>query len=182
MQCFGMPQCRDRSYGVAAALTYWAFLCKHREQTPAKGYETWAFLGKAIKQAAVPSVCLEQYLEVLCQRLVVPNLRPAVLLRIVQPDQVVLRVSVLQVEGVRHLETAQVQSLDRDQNLPLLGWRDLLAEAQADGFGERQILQLCKTQPHIIEVICRLKHTELFGEKPTETAEETFVEVEALSA
>ncbi|MFQ3637882.1 MAG: hypothetical protein SNJ57_18820 [Cyanobacteriota bacterium] len=183
---FGMPQCRDRAYGAAAALSYWAFLCRDRNQSPAKGFEVWRYLDKAIRQSAFPALSLEDYLAELCKRLVVPNLRPAVLThKIVQPEQLIFRVPVMAVGSAAVPDLSQVQQLDADQSLSILGWQDILRDCQAAGFGDRHILGLCKTQPQIIGAICRFRHIELFGEKATEADEEKTldaIEVEAHNA
>lgn len=174
----GMPQCRDSSYAVASALSYWAFVCRDRKKTPSKGYETWTYLGKAIKQSSLSAIALETYLQGLCNKLSAPSLRPAVLTKIVNPEQILMRVPII--DGIAQVQ--EMQELKQDQAIALLGWRDLLSIAEKDGFGERRILQLCKTEPNIIEAICRLKHSQLFGEKPNEMQENQFIEVEATNA
>lgn len=170
---FGMPQCRDMAYGAAAVLSYWAFLCRDRNQSPAKGFEVWRYFDKAIRQSAFPALSLEDYLAELCKRLVVHDLRPAVLThKIVKPEHVIFRAPVQSVGNIQLPDISQIQQLNSDQKLSILGWQDILQQCQQSGIGERQILDLCKNKPQIVGVICRFKHIELFGEKATEADEE----------
>jgi len=40
---FGINQCKDRAYGLAAALSYWVFKCRDRRSSPAMGTKTWTY-------------------------------------------------------------------------------------------------------------------------------------------
>lgn len=170
---FGMPQCRDMAYGAASALSYWAFLCRDRNKSPAKGFEVWRYLDKAIRQSAFPALSIEDYLAELCRRLVVCDLRPAVLThKIVRPEHVIFRAPIQPVGSIQLPDLSQIQQLVSDQHLSIFGWQDILKQCQAAGISERQILDLCKNKPQIVGVVCRFKHIELFGEKATEADEE----------
>jgi len=50
--------------------------------------------------------------------------------------------------------------LESDQTILFAGWLDLLAAIEPDGFTEWDVLELCRTKPGIIQVLCRLRFEE----------------------
>ncbi len=169
MDKFGINHCKDSAYGAAAALTYWVFRCRDKQKSPAMGTKTWTFLESSIQNSAETATCLEDYLQSLSDRLI-SHLRPAELTWVVKPSQRVLRVS---------QDGATVQELDSDQELILIGWRDILEQLKPDGFSEWDVLELCRRKASIIQVLVRLRFEDdrLLGK---ETVEE-FLEVEAIN-
>ena len=161
-----MPQTRDRLYGVASALSYWTFKCRDRRKSPAMGTKTWTYLESSIRNCAEISSTLEDYLQRLADKLV-SQLRPVELTKIVQPQQRILRVNA---------DGSEIMEMDADQALIFTGWLDLIEAIAPDGFTEWDVLELCRTKPGIIQVICRLRFEEdraLGIEEPEE-----FIEVE----
>jgi hypothetical protein len=147
---YGIPQTRDRSYGAAAALTYWVFKCRDRRRSPAIGIKTWTFLESSIRNSAEISSTLEDYLQQLCDKLF-SQLRPVELTKIIQPQQRILRVN---------QDASEIKELPVDQNLVFMGWLDLIADIALYGFTEWDLLELCRTKAGIIQVLCRLKFEE----------------------
>lgn len=165
-----MPQAKDRAYGLAAALTYWVFRCRDRAKSPAMGTKTWVYLESSIQNSAEVSTSLEDYLQLLSNRLL-SHLRPAELTWIVQPKQRILRVSD---------DGSEIIELNADQSLVFQGWRDLLERAEGDGFTEWDVLELCRTRAAIIQVLVRLRFEQdraLGKENPEETIEVEAVDV-----
>ena len=163
---YGMSQTRDKCYGVAACLTYWAFKCRDRKRCPAMGTKTWTYLESSIRNSAEISTNLEDYLQRLCDKLC-SQLRPIELTKIIQPTQRILRVNE---------DVTEIKELPVDQNLVFMGWLDLIADIQPHGFSEWDVLELLRTKAGIIQVICRLRFEEdrsLGLDEPEE-----FIEVE----
>ena len=150
MKHYGIPQTRDKSYGVAACLTYWGFKCRDRKKSPAMGTKTWTYLESSIRNSAEISTNLEDYLQRLCDKLC-SQLRPVELTKIIQPTQRILRVNE---------DATEIKELPIDQNLVFMGWLDLLADIAPDGFTEWDILELLRTKAGIIQVLCRLRFEE----------------------
>ena len=90
MRIYGIPQCRDKCYGAAAALTYWVFKSRDRATSPAMGTKTWTYLESSIKNSAEVSTCLEEYLQHLSDKLK-SHLRPSVLTGVIETQQRILR-------------------------------------------------------------------------------------------
>lgn len=165
----GMPQCRDRCYGAAAALTYWVFKCRDRGKSPAMGTKTWTYLESSIRNSAEASVTVEEYLQKLSDKLM-SHLRPVELTKILQPQQRIMRMN---------FDGSELQELDADQALIFEGWQDLLTLIAQDGFNEWDLLELCRAKTTIVQVICRLRFEEdraLGQDAPEET-----IEVEAIN-
>jgi len=163
---YGMPQTRDKCYGMSACLTYWAFKCRDRKRSPAMGAKTWTYLESSIRNSAEISTNLEDYLQRLCDKLC-SQLRPVELTKIIQPTQRILRVNE---------DATEIKELPIDQNLVFMGWLDLIADIQPHGFTEWDVLELLRTKAGIIQVICRLRFEEdrsLGLDEPEE-----FIEVE----
>ena len=150
MSYYGIGNAKDKSYGLAAALSYWAFKCRDRAKSPAMGTKTWTFLESSIQNSAEVSTSIEDYLQRISTALL-SHLRPQVLTEIVRPTQRILRVNA---------DLGEIQELEADQVLVFVGWHDLLADAAQDGFSEWDILDLCRTRASIIQVLCRLRFEE----------------------
>lgn len=164
---YGISQTRDRSYGVAACLTYWVFKCRDRKKSPAMGTKTWSYLESSIRNCAEISTTLEDYLQKLCDKLLA-QLRPVELTKIINPTQRILRVNE---------DATEIKELPIDQQLIFMGWLDLLEDIKQDGFTEWDVLELLRTKAGIIQVLCRLRFEEdraLGMDEPEE-----FIEVEA---
>ncbi|MFM6005876.1 MAG: hypothetical protein ACKPA7_19570 [Sphaerospermopsis kisseleviana] len=169
MQHYGIQQTRDKSYGMAACLTYWVFKCRDRKKSPAMGTKTWTYLESSIRNSAEISTNLEDYLQRLCDKLC-SQLRPVELTKIIQPTQRILRVND---------DATEIKELPIDQNLVFMGWLDLLNDIAPQGFTEWDVLELLRTKAGIIQVLCRLRFEEdraLGMDEPEE-----FIEVEATS-
>jgi len=164
-----MPQCRDRCYAMASALTYWAFKCRDRSKSPAMGTKTWTFLESSIQNSAEISSNLEEYLQRLAGRLV-SHLRPSELTKVIQPEQRILRINA---------DGTELQEIDSDQSILFVGWQDLLEAIAPDGYTEWDVLELCRSNASIIQVICRLRFEEdrVLGQDAPDEA----LEVEAFS-
>ena len=163
---YGINQTRDKSYGVAAALSYWVFKCRDRKRSPAMGTKTWTYFEASIRNSAEISTNLEDYLQRLCDKLI-SQLRPVELTKIIQPTQRILRINE---------DATEIKELSVDQNLVFMGWLDLLADIAPEGFTEWDVLELLRTKSGIIQVLCRLRFEEdrsLGLDEPEE-----FIEVE----
>ena len=147
---YGIPQCRDRCYGAATALSYWVFKCRDRGQSPAMGTKTWTYLESSIKNASEVSTCIEEYLQSLSDRLK-SHLRPIVLTGILEPQQRLFRVNA---------DGSEIQEVHSDLNLAFMGWRDLLDNIAHDGFTEWDVLEVCRSKATIVQVLCRLRFEE----------------------
>lgn len=161
---FGIGNCADSAYGLAAALSYWVFKCRDRGKSPAMGTKTWTFLESAIQNSAEVSTTMEDYLQRLSNALI-SHLRPAVLTGIVQPEQRILRVTA---------DLSEIQELNQDEALVFVGWHDLLDAIAKDGFTEWDVLELCRTRAAILQVLCRLRFEEdraLGQDAPEDTIE-----------
>lgn len=147
---YGMPQTRDKCYGVAACLSYWVFKCRDRKRSPAMGTKTWTYLESSIKNCAEISTNTEDYLQNLCDKLI-SQLRPVELTKIIQPTQRILRINE---------DATEIKELPIDRNLVFMGWLDLLADIEPHGFSEWDVMELLRTKTGIIQVICRLRFEE----------------------
>lgn len=150
MRIYGIPQVRDKCYAVAAGLTYWVFKCRDRSKSPAMGTKTWTYLENSIANSAEISSTLEDYLQRLSDKLA-SHLRPAELVKIIQPEQRIMRINA---------DGSEIKELDADQVLVFVGWQDLLAAIAPDGFTEWDVLELCRSKAGIIQVLCRLRFEE----------------------
>jgi len=146
MQKFGIEESRDSCYAAAAALSYWVFRCRDKGKSPAMGKNTWTFLESSIQNAAEVSTTTEDYLQKLSNSLIA-HLRPKELVWIVQPDIVIQRVTA----------NGEIMELDRDQDLAIYSWAEILQAIAPEGFSEWDVLELCRTKPAIIQVLCRLR-------------------------
>lgn len=166
---FGISQCKDPAYGVAAALTYWVFRCRDKGKSPAMGTKTWTYLESSIQNCAEISTCLEDYLQQLCDRLQ-SHLRPQELIWVVQPNQRILRINT---------DLGEIQELQQEAALNFQGWRDLLEEIKPFGFNEWDVLELCRTRSSIIQVLVRLRFEDdrALGKSEPEEAIEVEVSV-----
>ena len=72
---YGISQCKDHAYGVAAALSYWVFRCRDKSKSPAMGTKTWTYLESSIQNSAEISTCIEDFLQILSNKLIA-SLRP----------------------------------------------------------------------------------------------------------
>lgn len=149
-QYYGIANCRDRAYGVAAALSYWVFKCRDRNKSPAMGTKTWTFFESSIQNSAQVATDLEGYLQRLCDSLI-SHMRPVELTKIIQPKQRILRINE---------DISEIQEMNSDINLAFVGWRDLLDDIARDGFSEWDVLELCRYRASIIQVLCRLRFEE----------------------
>jgi hypothetical protein len=166
---YGISHATDRGYAIAAALSYWAFKCRGRG-SPANGTKTWTFLESAIRNSAEVSTTLEDYLQRLATALI-SHLRPAVLTQILQPSQRILRVN---------YDMSEIQELPSDHQLVFVSWRDLLVDVAQDGYTEWDVLELCRTKPGILQVLCRIRFEEdraLGAEIPEDALEVEAIDV-----
>ena len=153
MRLYGIPQVEDKKIALSAALSYWVFRCRDKQKSPAMGLKTWEFLQSSIKNSAIPSKSLEDYLENLSTKLVIAHLKPKEFTAIVQPRQRIQRIK----------ENGEILELDFDQeNNALLfeGWRSIMTALSVEGITDRHVLQTCLKYPHIITTYVRLRHEE----------------------
>ena len=142
----------DKATALASALSYWVFRCRDKAKSPAMGLKTWEYFQSSIKNAAIPSRDIDDYIEALTNKLIVAHLNPKEWTRIVSPNQVILRASV-NLDG----SMGDIQQVDSDQSLQWLGWQDILNSLKPEGIGDRHILNMCKSKPHIITTFCRVR-------------------------
>ena len=50
-----------------------------------------------------------------------------------------------------------IKQIDSDQSLQWLGWQDILNSLKPEGIGDRHILNMCKSKPHVITTFCRVR-------------------------
>lgn len=174
---YGIPSVNDHPTALASALTYWVFRCRDRSRSPAMGIKTWEYLQSSIKNAAIPARDVDSYLQNLCSRLVVAHLRPAELTWILQPEQVILRVT-RNPDGT----LGNIQERESDQPLVFKGWQDILEELKPQGVTERHVLKLCREKPHIVTTYCRVRFEEDRAVGKDAPVEAEAIEVEAVNA
>ncbi|MFN8992993.1 MAG: hypothetical protein ACK5X3_04925, partial [Pseudomonadota bacterium] len=66
--------------------------------------------------------------------------------------QVILRANVNAEGGLD-----DIKQIDSDQSLQWLGWQDILNSLKPEGISDRQILNTCRSKPHIITTFCRVR-------------------------
>ena len=118
----------DRVTALAAALSYWAFRCRDKAKSPAMGLKTWEYFQSSIQNAAIPSRNIDDYLENIAKKLIVPHLNPREWTRIITG------------------QTAQ-----------WVGWQDILNSLKSEGISDRHILKMCREKSHIITTFCRVR-------------------------
>lgn len=142
----------DSVTALASALSYWVFRCRDKAKSPAMGLKTWEYFQSSIKNAAIPSRNIDDYIEALTNKLIVAHLNPKEWTRIISPNQVILRANVNADGGLD-----DIKQIDSDQSLQWLGWMDILDTLKLQGIGERHILNACRSKPHIITTFCRVR-------------------------
>lgn len=145
---YGMDT-EDVSTALAAALSYWVFRCRDRGKSPAMGLKTWEFFQSSIQNAAIPSRSIEMYIEGMARKLIVPHLNPREWMRIISPIQTTSRIKVTPIVGLD--DGPVVNAFD------WLGWEEILASLRSQGISDRHILNKCRTAPHIITALCRVR-------------------------
>lgn len=166
MRTFGIPQVEDKRIALASALTYWVFRCRDKQKSPAMGIKTWEYLQSSVKNAALPARTLEDFIENLSNKLIVPSLKPKEWTWVVSPSQTIQRVK----------ETGEILEFSEDQgNNKLLfeSWRSLMQALAPLGITDRHVLQVVLKYPHIICTYVRLRHEEDKVIGKDEIAEET---------
>lgn len=143
---------KDKPAALSSALSYWVFRCRDKSKSPAMGLKTWEYFQSSIQNAAIPSRNIDDYIENLSKKLIVNHLNPKEWTRIIAPRQVILRASVNE-DG----SMADIQQMDSDQHLQWLGWQDILNSLKPEGIGDRHILNMCKSKPHVITTFCRVR-------------------------
>ena len=53
----------DSVTALASALSYWVFRCRDKAKSPAMGLKTWEYFQSSIKNAAIPSRNIDDYIE-----------------------------------------------------------------------------------------------------------------------
>jgi hypothetical protein len=142
----------DKTTALACALSYWVFRCRDKAKSPAMGLKTWEYFQSSIQNSAIPSRNIDDYIENLAKKLVVAHLNPKEWTRIVSPNQVILRASMNEDGSI-----GEIQQIDSDRHLQWLGWQDILSSLKPQGIGDRHILNLCKSKPHVIATYCRIR-------------------------
>jgi hypothetical protein len=172
MRLFGIPQVEDKKIAIAAALTYWVFRCRDKSRTPAMGVKTWEYLRLSLTNAVIPSKTLEDFIENLCNKLIVAHLRPQEWTWIISPNQRIQRVK----------ETGEILEFDADQfdeKLRFESWRSLMLSLAPEGISDRHVLQTIYKYPHIICTYTRLRFEEDRAIGKSEFEEEEAIEVES---
>jgi len=72
-----------------------------------------------------------------------------------------------------------IQQMDSDQHLHWLGWQDILNSLKPEGIGDRHILNMCKSKPHVITTYCRVRFE---CDRALNIPEETALDVEVNNA
>lgn len=152
----GINSTSDPTLSLASSLTYWAFRCRDKGKSPAMGVKTWEYLQSSIRNAAIPSRGIDDYLQNLCTKLVVPCLRPKELTWIVRPDRVVLRATVTE-SGLGDMQQLNDDAL---QAIVVAGWEELLDPLRPQGIDERDIVRVCKEKPNIVATHVRVRFEE----------------------
>jgi hypothetical protein len=117
------------------------------------GTKTWEYLQSSLTNAAIPSKTLEDFIENLCNKLIVAHLRPQEWTWIVSPTQRIQRIK----------ETGEILEFDTDQSdekLRFESWRSLMISLVAEGINDRQVLRTILDYPHIICTYVRLRFEE----------------------
>lgn len=169
---FGINSTSDPQIALASCLTYWAFRCRDKGKSPAMGTKTWEYLQSSICNASIPSRGIDDYLQNLCNKLIVACLRPKELTWIVKPDRVILRAQISD-SGL-----GEIQQLENDplEIILVSGWEDLFNSLKPQGTTERDIVRVCKEKPNIIATHVRVRFEEdrTLGKQETE---DDFIEV-----
>jgi len=142
----------DPKISLATALTYWCFKCRKRNPPVVKPVDTWNYLKSSIANAATPSKNLNDYIENLGKKLLVPSLRPVEWTRIIRPKITIQRVVK---EDGRILELYEDQE---NEELLFYSWEDILIELAPLGITERHILKTCLKYPSVICAFARVRY------------------------
>lgn len=171
MRILGIPQVEDKKIAIASALTYWVFRCRDKNKSPAMGLKTWEYLQSSVKNAAIPAKSLEDFIENLSNKLIVPSLKPKEWTWVICPSQRVQRVK----------DSGEILEFDADQSdekLIFESWRSLMESLKPEGISDRHVLQAILKYPHIICTYTRLRFEEdrVIGK---EEIDEEIIEVES---
>lgn len=161
-------QAKQPEVALATALTYWVFRCRDKAKSPAMGIKTWEYLQSSIKNSAIPSRTLDDYIETLANKLIVPTLKPKEWSFVISPD---IRIQRINNEG-------QIMEFFADQEnlgLKFISWNDILTSLAPQGITDRKILGVCLKYPHIITTYTRVRYEE---DKAIGQEEATDIEVE----
>lgn len=126
-------QTEDEKLALASALSYWIFRCRDKTRSPANGLKTWEYLQSSIINAAIPSRSVNDYIETLTKRLIVPHLNPNEWMRIISNGEI----------------------LDDSH---WVGWENILESLKPFGVRERHIIDACREKSHIVATLCRVRH------------------------
>jgi hypothetical protein len=157
-------QTHDSKIGLASALSYWCFLCRDKDKSPAMGIKTWEYFQSSLSNAVIPSGSVSDFIENFSKKLVVNHLNPSVFSRILNPQQKILRIN----------NKDEIVELKQDQEnvkLQWMGWEEILHSLRMQGVTDRHILKQIKDCPHLIAALVRLRHEEEKELKLTEEEE-----------
>lgn len=138
---------------LASAITYWVFRCRDRAKSPAMGLKTWEYVQSSIKNSAIPARDLNDYIENLSAKLVVPTLKPKEWNWVIKPNCKIHRV----------FEDGRVIELDSDQDnlgLQFISWEDVLNSLATKGITNRKVLSDVLKYPHVITTFVRVRYEE----------------------
>lgn len=138
---------------LASALSYWCFRCRDRAKSPAMGLKTWEYLQSSVTNSAIPSRNLNDYIENLSNKLIVPTLKPKEWAFIINPQQKIQRIN----------QDGAIYEFFDDQNnlgLQFIDWNDLLNSLASQGITDRKVLQSIIKYPHVITTYVRVRYEE----------------------
>lgn len=173
LRLYGIPQVEDKKIAIASALTYWVFRCRDKNKSPAMGLKTWEYLQSSIKNAAIPAKRLEDFIENLSNKLIVPTLKPKEWTWVIAPTQTVQRIK----------DNGEILEYFADQsNTGLLfeSWRTIMMSLEPEGITDRHVLQTILKYPHIICTYARVRYEEDKAIGKDEVTEAVEVEHEAI--
>lgn len=170
---YGIPQVANKKIALGAALTYWVFRCRDKNKSPAMGLKTWEYLQSSIKNAAIPAKTLEDFIENLSNKLIVPTLKPKEWAWVISPSQTVQRIK----------DSGEILEYYADQsNLGLVfeSWRSIMVSLAPEGISDHHVLNTLLKYPHIICTYARVRYEEDKAIGKDEVTESVEVEHEAV--
>jgi len=154
-------QTHDSRLGYVSALSYWCFLCRDKDKSPAMGIKTWEYFQSSLSNSVIPSSNVLDYIENLSKKLVVLHLNPSIFSKVINPKQRILRIN-------NQDEIVELKEDQENMKLQWLGWEEILYSLKSQGITDRNILKQIRDYPHVITALVRLRHEEEKELKNTE--------------
>jgi hypothetical protein len=167
---YGIRGCSDPAVAYISSVTYWVFLCRDRNTTPAQGLEKWSYLGSAIQQSATTAGTIDQYISNLADRLKAksPVLSRYSKMLLHEENRRVVLFADKTDSGIDN-----IQQISNYQDSPLgVSPADALQDLLSTGLQEADILAIAKPvryggQPFAVQMYCEIADQVFGWQAPT---------------